>query len=275
MNKIRCVSKIRMLQRYFKYYKEAKNYHKVHSPFVFKFAEKVLEDSRYFYAFEEIEALRKLLLRDKNTIEVTDFGAGSQVHPSNSRQIKKIARHSITSKAFCRILFRIINHYKPQYLLELGTSLGIATLYQSFAAQTSKIITIEGCPNIAARARKHFDLLGVKNIESVVGQFEEQLPTVLSNLPQLDFAFFDGNHQEKATIDYFEKCLPKAHEESIFIFDDIHWSDEMEAAWEYVKSHPKVTTSIDLFFFGVVFFRKENMEKEHFELIPSRWKPIG
>jgi len=263
-----------MLQRYLKYYFKAKNYRKVHSSFVAEFSQEILEDRRDFYAFDEIEALRRLLLRDRNTIQVTDFGAGSQIHKSNKRQIRKMARHSITSPTFCRILFRIINLYKPKQILELGTSLGIATLYQSFAALNSQVTTIEGCPNIAARAKQHFDLLEVTNIHSVVGQFEAVLPDVLQNMKQVDFVFLDGNHQKEATLDYFKLCLEKAQENSVFVFDDIHWSEGMEAAWESIKAHPKVQLSIDLFFFGIVFFRTENQKPEHLSLIPSRWKPF-
>ncbi|MEM9885057.1 MAG: class I SAM-dependent methyltransferase [Bacteroidota bacterium] len=268
------MSKLRMLQGYISYYLKAKNYRNVQSSVFKTFAESILEDQRDFYAFDEIEALRHLLLKDRNTIQVTDFGAGSQVHTTNERQIRRMAQHSITRPAFCELLFRIINHYKPKTILELGTSLGISTLYQSFAALNSQIITIEGCPNIAARAKQHFELLGVKNIHSVVGRFEDQLPKILAQLLQLDFVFFDGNHQKTATLDYFKTCLKKAHADSVFVLDDIHWSSEMEAAWEQIKAHPEVSHSIDLFFFGIVFFKATASQKEHAVLIPSRWKPF-
>ena len=49
---------------------------------------------------------------------------------------------------------------------------------------------------------------------------------------------------------------------SIIILDDIHWSKEMEGAWEYVQQHPQVTTTIDLFFIGIVFLRKEFKNKQ-------------
>ncbi|MEM0991959.1 MAG: class I SAM-dependent methyltransferase [Bacteroidota bacterium] len=268
------MSKISILKRYISYYFEAQHYRKIQLPAASTFGAEVLEDRRDFYAFDEVEALRDLLLKDKNTIQVTDFGAGSRIHKTNERQIRKIAQHSITRPAFCAILFRIINFYKPKTILELGTSLGIATLYQSFAALNSQIITIEGCPNIAARAQQHFHLLNAQNITSIVGRFEEQLPKVLAQLPQLDFAFFDGNHQQAATLQYFEYCLKKAHTKTIFVFDDIHWSTDMEAAWEAIKKHPRVSYSIDLFFFGIVFFEPQQIRNQHLVMIPSRWKPF-
>ena len=59
--------------------------------------------------------------------------------------------------------------------------------------------------------------------------------------------------------------LPKTHNDSIFIFDDINWSKGMQEAWNKIKAHPQVSVSIDTFFWGMVFFRKEQV-KEHFKI---------
>jgi len=268
------VQRIAISLRYIRYYFSAKTRYQIHSPFVYEFAEQVLEDRRYFYAFSDIEVLRKLLLRDTSEIKVTDYGAGSQVDAHKTRKIKSITRYSATSPYFCQVLFRLINFYKPKTLLELGTSMGISTMYQQAAARTGHLITIEGCPHIAEMARKNFKRLQVENeIQLINGRFNKALPEALEQLKRLDYVFIDGNHREAPTLDYFEQCLAYAHENSIFVFDDIHWSEEMEAAWTKIKAHPAVTLSIDLFFCGVVFFRKEQHEKEHFTLIPYRWKP--
>lgn len=240
---------------------------------MFEFAERVLEDDRLFYAFDELEDLRSILLKNRKTIQVTDFGAGSQVDGSKTRSVASIAKSAATSPAFCQMLFRLIDLYKPKTILELGTSLGIATLYHAAAARNAAIYTIEGCPNTAALAQANFKRMNVPNIELKIGQFEPVLDVVLPKIKQIDYAFIDGNHRKAPTLDYFDRCLQYAHKDSIFVFDDIHWSEEMEAAWEAIKAHPKVRLTIDLFFCGVVFFRTEQQQKEHFKLIPSRWKP--
>lgn len=111
----------------------------------------------------------------------------------------------------------------------------------------------------------------MKNISLKVGNFDELLSA--ENLsrgievvtPGLDLIYFDGNHQKEATLNYFNKLLPLAHNNSVFIFDDIHWSKGMEEAWEEIKAHPRVRVSIDSFFWGLIFFREEQ-EKEHFTL---------
>jgi predicted O-methyltransferase YrrM len=268
------VSSFHLAKAYLRYYLRATKASVVDTPLLTDFTEHVLEDRRYFYAFEEIERLRKRLLKDKKTIDVTDFGAGSRLGATRERRIQDITRNAATSPAFCQLLFRMIQQYRPQTVVELGTSMGIATLYQAKSAAYTTVHTLEGCPQIARRAQQHFDLLNVQNIEIHIGQFEEQLPKVVAQLPQLDFVFFDGNHQYAPTLQYFEMCLPKAHDHTLFIFDDIYWSADMQKAWTALKQHTAVTASIDLFFFGILFFSPQQKQQDY-TLIPSRWKPIG
>ena len=107
-----------------------------------------------------------------------------------------------------------------------------------------------------------------KNIETIIGDFSVTLPKVLGN-KQFDLIYFDGNHQKDATIKYFKLSLPCAHNDSVFIFDDINWSVKMQEAWEEIKKHPQVSVTVDLFFWGLVFFRKEQ-EKENFIINPFK-----
>lgn len=259
--------------RFLKFFSQATTQYGIHSPFVFEFTQKIVDDNRQFYAFPALETLRAYLLKDTRKIEVTDFGAGSRLQLGNQRSVKSIAKSSLTSPLYCQMLFRMLLLYKPQTVLEMGTSLGLSTLYLSMGASSSTIITLEGCPNIAQVARENFRRLEAKNITIKTGHFDQTLSPTLNNLESLDFAFIDGNHRKAPTLSYFEQCLEKMHEQSILVFDDIHWSDEMEAAWESIKKHPEVTTTIDLFFMGVVFLRKDFKEQQHFKIVPKKWKP--
>ncbi len=264
---------IRLLIRFLRYYFRAKTRYNVHSPFVFEFIEKVLEDERAFYAFEEIEEIRDSLTSNRDKIKLTDFGAGSKFHSGRVRSIGSIARHTANRPRNCRLLFRIIDLYKPSSILELGTSLGISTLYQSAASQDAKVVTIEGDPAIADIALRNFEKAGRDDIQLVEGVFDERLPEVLNSMKAVDYAFIDGNHRKEPTLNYFNECLKHIHDKSILVFDDIHWSSEMEEAWVEIKGHPDVSLSLDLFNFGVVFFRKEFKVKEEFTLIKWSWKP--
>ena len=241
--------------------------HGVHSPFVFEFITQVLNDSGEYYCYNSIESLRRKLKNDHTILELEDFGAGSRVHASYKRKVSEIANSSLKPKKFAQLLFRMVNHYQPKNVLELGTSLGITTSYLASANKNIPVITMEGAKQVAAVARKNFDTLDLENINIVQGNFDITLAATLNNnFEKIDFAFVDGNHRKEPTIEYFKQLLPYSTETSILIFDDIHWSKEMEDAWEYIKSTDAVTLTIDLFFIGIVFFRKEQKIKQHFNI---------
>lgn len=206
-------------------------------------------------------------------MNIVDYGAGSKVNSANQRSISNLLRYSAVGRYSGKILFRTVHLYKPKKLIELGTSLGISTLYQAYGALQSEVISIEGNPAVASKAASNFKRLNLRNIHQKIGNFDTLLaPTLEENKP-IDYFFVDGNHTKEATLRYFETALPYAHSDSIFVFGDIHWSLEMEEAWAIIKAHPQVHISIDLFYLGIVFFRKEQREKEDFTLIAARYKP--
>ena len=254
-----------MLKYFLKFLLASKNEHSLHSPFVFDLYTKIVKDKKQLPIYTKIENLRKKLLKNRSIIEITDFGAGSQIYKTNQREIRQIAKSAEKSPKFGKLLFRLIQYFKPNVIFDLGTSLGITTLYESKAYEQAKVCTFEGCPATATIAKGNFTDLDCDNIEIIVGNLDETLSRKLAEIEELDFVFFDANHRYEPTVNYFEMCLAKATEESVFVFDDIHWSDEMHEAWEYISKHPSVMISIDLFFVGLVFFRK-NQPKQHFVL---------
>lgn len=267
-NKKMMYSPIKLSAKYFQYWLFAANAkgHGVHSPFVFELIERVLNDDRDFYYFPLIEAARESYLQDHTVLNITDFGAGSRLNASNTRSISSIAKSKLKSKKYSQLLFRMVNYFGSSTILELGTSLGISTSYLAAANSNASIITVEESTEIAAIAKKHFQYLGLKNIVQVTGNLDETLPVVLSQNPHLDFVLIDGNYRMEPKLRYFEWLKPQLHEYSVLVFDDIHRSKEMEMAWKLIQADEMVTLTIDLFFIGLVFFRKENKEKQHFSV---------
>ncbi len=259
------INKIRFAFNYLKYFLFGQTKHDIHSPFIFNLLTNVIEDTTPYYIFKPIEMLREKLLVSKKAITITDLGAGSSINPSRQRKIADITKHSAKPAKYGQLLFRLINHFKPEKILELGTSLGISSLYLATPNSNARIVTLEGCPETAAVAQNNFNILKIKNIELSIGDFKKTLPDAVHSLKKLDAVFFDGNHQKEATLNYFEQCLPFTTNNSLFIFDDIYWSKGMEEAWKTIKNHPKVIVTVDLFFIGLVFFRSEQ-KKQHFKL---------
>lgn len=241
----------------------SKNQHGVHSPFVFNLVTKCFYDKKQYPEYTILKNYRNSLLKNKNSIEVTDFDAGSRVFKSYKRQISKIAKTAGISPKRAQLLFRIVDYFQPKSILEIGTSLGQATAAISLGNKNAKIITLEGCPQTMKIAKNQCQLQKLNNIEFVCTEFSSILKN--SKIPTLNYqlVYFDGNHSKKATLDYFELVLPTVTNETVWIFDDIHRSTDMDAAWEMIKINPKVTVTIDTFQWGIVFFRSEQ-KKEHF-----------
>lgn len=261
-------SATKLAKKYIHHYINASNSkgHGVHSPFVFNFIKFIKNDRKQYPCYKSIEKLRGALLKNNNWIEVEDFGAGSTVLKTKKRRIDKMAASSLKPKKFAQLLFRMVQYYQPQTIVELGTSFGITSSYMACGNKTAKLFTLEGAPSIANIATANFESLNLKNIELKTGEFTGTLPELFQQVAVIDFAFIDGNHREGPTLKYFETILLKATPGTILVFDDIHWSAGMEAAWETIKAHPSVTLSIDLFFIGIVFFRPEFKVKQHFAL---------
>ena len=335
---------------YIKFLWKSKNEHGIHSPFVYDLVTKSFYDKKNYQEYEVLKAYRLSLLSNKNFIEVTDFGAGSRVFKSNKRQISKIAKTAGISSKRAKLFFRLVNYFQPNDILEIGTSLGLATSALSLGSLNSKITTLEGCSNTIKIAKESLEVLSLEfrgskevscsrfqvssfeevssfkfqvsssldnenHISFINCKFEDYLrqlnlktisekpttnnlqptthnqqpttqnpqptthnsqltthnpqptthnPQPTTHIPQLtNLIYFDGNHSKEATLKYFELLLTTVNNNSVWIFDDIHWSKDMESAWEIIKSHPLVKVTIDTFQWGVVFFREEQV-KEHF-----------
>lgn len=257
------MKKLHLVYNYLVYRLKSVNEHGVHSPFVFELLLNTIYNRKDYYSYTSIEKMRSRLLQSDDKLSCIDLGAGSLLQKSRSRSVKQLVATAAKPPKYAQLLFRLVNHFQPHEVLELGTSLGISTAYLASANSQIKVVTIEGCKEIAEKAKEGFAILKLKNIEQHVGNFDDLLPSIVSKKDKIDFVFFDGNHRKEPTLNYFKQCLCHAHEGSVFIFDDIYWSAEMKEAWEEIKMNEKVTVTLDLFYFGIVFFRKEQV-KQHF-----------
>ncbi len=253
------------LKAFFKYKLKAKyrKGHRVHPPFAFDLIRHYFFEKNPFYHFDTIEAIRKDLSDSKEQITITDFGAGSKVFKGNTRSVGKIAKYNATPKLQGELIFRMVAHFRPKTIIEIGTSIGIGTLYLALPNTQAKVITLEGCPNIAQQAKQTFAMAQLNNIQLITGNFEKSLPEAISQSKEVDMVYFDGNHNYKATTEYFKLCLAKASESAVFIFDDINWSQEMTQAWNEIIAHPQVAISFDLFRLGICIINKK-VKKQHY-----------
>ncbi|PNW28576.1 O-methyltransferase [Formosa algae] len=254
---------LHQIQEYIKFLKRSTNQHGVHSPFVFNLVTKCFYDKKQYADYALITNYKKALLNNNTPIEITDLGTGSQFTKNNTRSINSIAKHSGASLNRAKLLYRLAKYFKFNNSLELGTSLGISTHAIALGYKNGNVTSIEGCPEIAKFTTLNLKENNIKHAKVRVGDFSKVIPELKDET--FDFILFDGNHNKEATLTYFELLLPKIHNDTVCVFDDIYWSKGMTEAWELIKKHPKVKVTIDTFQYGFVCFRKEQV-KEHFTI---------
>jgi len=238
--------------------------HGVHSPFVYNFIREVIRENNEITPPSIIEKIHQDNLNSNIPISIQTLGAKSISLSENSKLGSVVRLSSVTPK-IGKLLYRISHWVNPRYILEIGTSVGISTMYIAAATPFAKITTLEGNPDKIEQALKNFSLSSLNNITLIEGDFNLTLNMALSSQPRLDMVFFDGNHQTEPTLHYFKQCLELSHDKSVFIFDDIRWSKEMFNTWQIIKGHKSVSISIDLFNMGILFFR-EGISKQHFKV---------
>lgn len=253
-----------MILQYLKYRMRAKTRHGIHSPFVYSLIEDVIYDGKNYPDYAIIEKEINKLKQNRNVLEIVDFGAKSkkQGYKTRFRSISAIASLSGISQRHGRLLYRIVKHSKPATMLELGTSLGLSTMYQAKGNPDAHFTGIEGCASVASITRNSLNAVGCISVKLVMAQFKTALPSFLSELKTtLDYAFIDGDHSYEGTMSYFNQLKNHVSNQSILIFHDIYWSKDMKNAWEEIKKDVDVKVTLDLFYMGIVFFRSEQSKQ--------------
>ena len=266
--------------------------HGVHSPYLFEWVRMVMSDKNTYYVWDEIEEIRQEMLKDTRELEFVDYGSGgplptspSKGRSANMRRVCDIAKGSLARRKDAQLLARLVGWLgrslltsplrggigdeasedrKGLTIVELGTSLGVTTAYLAAMDSRNKVVTYEGCPAVAEVARANWEKLGLSNIACVVGEITvDSLQLAVDRLSGIDVAFIDANHTCEATLTYFNALASRVHEKSVVVVDDIHYNEDMEKAWKAICADERVTTTMDLYRMGLVFFDKHYWRKHY------------
>ena len=260
--------------------------HGVHSPYLFEWVRMVMSDKNTYYVWDEIEEIRQEMLKDTRELEFVDYGSGKlKGENGERRRVCDIAKGSLARRKDAQLLARLVGWLgrslltspsrggigdeasedrKGLMIVELGTSLGVTTAYLAAMDSRNKVVTYEGCPAVAEVARANWEKLGLSNIACVVGEITvDSLQLVVDRLSGIDVAFIDANHTCEATLTYFNALASRVHEKSVVVVDDIHYNEDMEKAWKAICADERVTTTMDLYRMGLVFFDKHYWRKHY------------
>ena len=259
----------------------------VHSPYLFEWVRMVMMDKNAYYIWGEIERCREKMLRDERELEFVDYGSGKlkgkngklKGENGERRRVCDIARRSLAKRKYAQMLSRLVNwlgashrlengsgtayslEFRGLTIVELGTSLGVTTAYMAAMDSRNRVVTFEGCEAVANIAKENWKALNINNIECRVGEIDVE--ELVRDIEHLDVAFIDANHTYEGTCKYFDVLAGKVREKSVIVVDDIHYSEEMEQAWKAICADERVTSTIDLYQMGLVFFDKHYWKRNY------------
>jgi predicted O-methyltransferase YrrM len=256
----------KLISRYIHHYFSSINEHGVHSPYLFQLLTECIYSKDQGPAASDIESLRSNLKKNSSTINVKDLGAGSSVDGrANERTLSFITKQFSKSPKLCQLLYRLVKFHKPELMLELGTSMGLSTMYQAAGNPNGHLYTVEGCPETHLQAKKNIEEIGIQNITTINDSFDNLIPEFISKHGYPDWVYIDGNHTYEATIRYFNLLNDPKNPKQVLVFDDINWSDGMRQAWLEICSSKEVTMTLNLFYLGIVFFNRD-FSKQDFKI---------
>lgn len=249
-----------LLFEYIKYRWKAKGRHGIHSPFIYDFVDKC---QRIEFEKDILEARCTLFTRlkkDRRKIRVSDFGAGSR-KMRKERRVCDIFEIGSSRGKNGLLLYQLSRFYQPKNILEFGTSLGVGTIHLAIGNPDARIVTVEACKATLDIAIYNFNYLKINRIKTINSSFTSYLDSEIHGV--FDLVFIDGHHDGEALLNYLDRLVPYSHEETIFVLDDIRWSDSMFKAYKKIISDDRFHVSIDLFRTGIVM-RRKSQRKEHF-----------
>jgi predicted O-methyltransferase YrrM len=230
--------------------------HGIHSPFVYYIITRVFRKKTDPDIIYTIEQVRRKMTSDKRAIKVKDLGSRSGSSETIFRKVSDIAGRSPVSPKYGALLSNMAAEFGKPLIIELGTSLGISTMYMAASSANTTVCTIEGCPETAGIAQQNFIEAGFNNIKIMVGSFDEVIQDFSKDDTSPGLVFIDGNHLKEPLIKYFNKMAQISDDKTVIIIDDINYSKEMAEAWDEIKLHRKVSVSIDIFRMGILFLRE-------------------
>lgn len=226
---------------------------KQNSEFSEDFITNVLDLTKVEHYSQKVFKYYEELLKSNDKIIQIDIGAGSRRFKHDYRKVCDIAKISGTKPQYGIFYQKLISYFGIKKVIELGTSLGIASAYFSSVFSDSYVVSVEACPNTVEFTSNKLKINNFNNITLINKTFDDFFNETNPYYKYFDFAFIDGNHRKFAVLSYFEK-LKYAYlkDVNIVVIDDINWSLDMHSAWQEIVKNNTNSTCLNLFRCGVV-----------------------
>lgn len=227
------------------------NHHGIHSPFVFGLVTRCFYDRKKHPAYGQLTSYRK------KWYEVIQE---SKTRSSGSREE---AIWKMDEKE-ARLLNRMVRYLNCRQILQLGGPSGYKTAALSLM---NSVNILNVLPNRDALdvSQRFIQILGQGPVRLVASNLEAKLQALASKeQPEsFDLVFMDAGIKHTQILQLVDLLLPLVHNDTVVVVEGIHRSPEMQKIWNDLCRKTQVRVSIDIFRWGLIFFRKQQA-KEHF-----------
>jgi len=255
------------IKAFFNFWLSSKTIYDIHSPTVYEFLQFTLDPNRTYYDFAYFDQIRYRIKQEETLLPSSHYGAGSKVS-SKAQPIKKIVRHTLSPPKVSEQLYRINLFLNTENCLELGTCLGLNSMYLAKSC-SGRLTTIEGHSPYYKYAQQLFRSQKLENVDLMEGAFT----ACLEKLPdgQYDMIYIDGDHTYDSTLQIVDMCQRLIKPNGLILVSDIYWNKEMSLAWKELQSLPAFPLSIDLFHAGILWGSGWKISKKHIPFSTLHW----
>lgn len=215
-------------------------------------------------AFKRCEDYRKKLLSDSTIINYQVFSS------DKTATVREICGKAPSSMKWCQFLYHLAQNTEAMDILEIGTNLGISGSYmlEAIKGKSAHFTTMEGLPQLCEISTNQFSsIVPNSKFKVIQGLYDDTFPALIREGKGFDLIFIDGNHKKDPTLEYFSTLKSLSGDATVFVFDDIYWSNEMTDAWNEIKKDPEVNFTLDLYMMGIAIVDKnETICNQNFNL---------
>jgi predicted O-methyltransferase YrrM len=211
----------------------------VHSPFVYDLITKVIEEKMPYYAFEKIRA------------GVQNF----EPKPPKER---------ICFHKYGALLFRLVNFFKCEFVLQVGSPEGIISLYPASAHSGCECLVLENDQTSFRKTKVLAEKAGLSNLQVECTDYLKRIEDLFRQNKRFDLIFINIPGYDNCP-DILNLCISESKKECIFVVSGIRDNSKMKKLWKNIIQNHQVSVSIDLYSWGI-FFLKNNIYKQHYKV---------
>ncbi|HLP94745.1 MAG TPA: hypothetical protein VK168_11955 [Saprospiraceae bacterium] len=234
------------MNHYFRFYQQAVTKYQLHSPAIFQLVMAVMEDSRRYYAFDDIPQMRQAVFQSKEKHH-SDFSERIRAHAPARRTGER--------------LFRLVQHFAPARTIILGSGAGLGCLYAA-SASPGPVLMYEWQQVMEKFAQINLTFLHLEQRVTFIQSARELLDQVTDQ--DLLISFADDKHMLPTGLPQ----MPKAAV-GLGMYD----TKERYQGLQLWNQQPGLKASVDFFDLTVWLMEEGMREVQHVKVVPAWHKP--